>query len=372
MRPALTLAVPVVLAGALTAQTTKFYLPKGTETTSTNVYDQSYFGTSATNFPVHVQHMYALADMPQPVMVVNQLAYRRNNYYGNTIYASTQTLTLHLSHGANAPSAASSTFANNEGASKTKVFDGAITGGWPAAPYSGPNPAPFVFIIKLNAPYRVIQTLGKSLTLDYMLTARDHKTSSGSQTTMLFDAAGVDGGARASNGPSSFNCKDSAGKYNNSIGYRYPVVGGTWYVRYSNLLPNRPVVVTISGYGMPPNNGPWPIPFDLNAILGLQKGCQFQVGLDIPLWIPIMSNSSGQAQLPNITMPAGTGGVVFYDHGLVSDPQIQGGWVTTWSSRWTIGTGLGPDAATIYKTKDTGGSATGSVRSKYAMIMEGQ
>lgn len=355
-----------LLAAATHAQT--WYLPKGWETTADNNYDLSYFGASATNLPVHVQQLYAPADMPRPVIPLTKISCRRNNFYGNTIYTSSTKLSLTISHGPNAPSAASTTFASNVGTDAAKVFDGTVN--WPGAS-KGSGPAPFTFPIPFTQNFNLIQVKGKSIVFDFLLTTRDHKTSRGSQTSMLLDAAALARGTRVSNGSAPSGCRDSNGKYNNSLSYSTSGLinaGGPFQLTYRNLFPSAPVVLTLSGFGVPPNNGPWPLPINLTG-LGA-SGCTWHVGLELGAWIVLNSDASGAATL-KLVIPPGLGGVTFYDHGIVRDANANSwGWVTTWSSGWKIGSGKAPDATMVYRTQDTTGSPTGFRRTQYGMIWQ--
>ena len=71
------------------------------------------------------------------------------------------------------------------------------------------------------------------------------------------------------------------------------------------------------------------------------------------------------ARLPNVTIPAGLGGLNFYDHTLFLDQAAPGGIVVGWASKWHIGTLKGPSANMLYRTQDTGGNATGLFRQGY-------
>ncbi|MEZ5988105.1 MAG: hypothetical protein R3F30_03070 [Planctomycetota bacterium] len=158
--------------------------------------------------------------------------------------------------------------------------------------------------------------------------------------TYPLDAYSASSNTRKNNGGSWSACKFANGNYNNSISYTTGGLnnnGGTWYVRYNNLPTNTAGIATLSGFGV--NNLPhaWPLPISL-APLG-SPSCDWRVGLEMGLWIPLATGSNTYAQWPNITIPAGLGGVSFFDHAVFLDTPTstnKSGLVTTWSSEWGI------------------------------------
>jgi hypothetical protein len=355
-------ASALVMCGSLSAQTTNYVeLPKGYTKTVDKLYDY-YLLCRSSYWPMHVQYCYDLADIPTGSPIIKELAWRRNNYYSNTVPAGTVTLTVTMGHSANLPSAMSTTFANNIISTSKQVFKGTLN--FPAAP-KGTGPAPWTHMVKLAAPGHILALGGnKSLTVDIVITA-----TTGYTGTHPMEVSGPDGGGRSTNGSIYSLCKFSNGKYNSGLGYTTSGLtnaGGTWYVNYSSILPNAVGLVTLSGFGID-NKGKWPLPIDLTNLLGAPN-CKWNVGLETALWIPVTANASGSARLPNITIPPGFGGSAFYDHSLWFDKAAnKGGVVVGWSSKWYIGTGKGPSANTLYRTADKTASATGYLRKGYGM-----
>ena len=350
----------LAFAGSLTSQSYT-ELPKGYTTTVDQTYDY-YLLCRSSYWPLHVQYCYDLADIPTGSPLIKELAWRRNNYYSNSVPAGTVTMTVTMGHSANLPSAMSSTFANNIANAAKVVFKG--TANFPAAP-KATGPAPWTHKIPLIAPGHILVTTGnKSITVDIVITATTGYTS-----THTMDASGPDAGNRSNNGSIYSSCRFSNNKYNNSLSYTTGGLnnnGGTWYVQYGSILPNAPGVVTLSGFGID-NKGKWPLPIDLTTIFGAPN-CKWNVGLETGLWIPVTANASGNARLPNITIPPGFGGSAFYDHSLWFDKAAnKGGVVVGWSSKWYIGTGKGPSANTLYRTADTSNSPTGYFRQGQGM-----
>jgi hypothetical protein len=262
----------------------------------------------------------------------------------------------------NAPTAMSTTFANNLKNGVKQVFKGTMN--FPAAP-KATGPAPWTHVIKLTAPgYILASTVDKSFTVDLVVTA-----TTGYTGTHPIEAAGPDIGSRTSNPSSSSGCKFSNNKYNNSISYTTGGLtnnGGTWYVSYNSILPNAPGVMTISAFGID-NKGTWPLPIQV-PMAG--SGCKWNVGLELGLWIPVNANASGQARVPNLTIPPGLGGGAFYDHQLWLDSaNTAGPLVVGWSSKWTIGSGKTPSGNTVYRTANTANSPTGYLRKGYVPHM---
>ncbi|MEZ5988124.1 MAG: hypothetical protein R3F30_03175 [Planctomycetota bacterium] len=385
--PLLALALPA----GLTAQTTQtFAMPKGAEKTQNKIYD-SYLGYAGYDSqgntaytPIHAMEGYATSDMPIAAAKVQAVNLRRNNYYGNQIYASTTDLSIHMSTGASDPTSWSSTFASNHGTNKIQVFGSGgntKTLNWPADPYvnNGQQPVPFNLKIPLDTPFVLVQTAGKSICIDYYITKRVHTYTSGSNTYhtfLILDGDGQATGNRVSNYKNSLSgCKFNDGKYNNTISYTtggLTDAGGTWYVRYGSCPSGALGVATLSAFGV--NNLPhaWPLPIDLQAVGS--PGCYWNVGLEFGLPIPLKVDTNGYAAWPNVTIPAGLGGSSFFDQGLIFDKPTSTnkyGLVTTWSSEWQIAKSYTPECATIWKYKDTTPPATsGSFYKNRAAIIE--
>ena len=349
-------ACALTICGSLSAQAVYDELPAGYANTADKIYD--YYLLPRTSYhPLHVQYCYDSSEIGVPAAKITELSWRRNNYYSNSVPAGSVTMTVLIGMSANTPANMSSTFANNITAQQKQVFQGTVN--YPAAT-KGTGPAPYTHVLKLTTPYQWLGPAGKSFTVDMVITATTGYTTS----TYTMDAAGPDAGGRENNGSAPSTCKFSNAKYASGLGYTTSGLtntGGTWYVNYSSILPSAPGIMTISGFGLD-NKGPWPLPIDIKPLNGA-TGCFWHVGLESGIFLPLVANTSGQAQVPNITIPPGFGGKSFYDHSLWLDKAANpGGLVVGWSSKWYIGTGKGPSANTLYKTADTATSPTGSFR----------
>ncbi|MAE76337.1 MAG: hypothetical protein CMJ85_05665 [Planctomycetes bacterium] len=352
---------PTLLALALIAGTTAAQnyeeLPKGFTKTVDNAYD--YFLLPRLSYlPVHIQYAYDVNDVSVPAAPMRAVTWRRNNYYSNSVPAGSITVTVTMSHGPNAPSAMSTTFASNLSTMTTMVYTG--TANFPAAP-KATGPAPWTHAIPFARPFVFSKASGKSLVIDLVIAA-----STGYTSTHTMDAAGPARGTRTSNPRAQSTCKFSNSKYNNSLSYLTGGLtnkGGPWYVRYGSILPNAPGIATLSIFGND-NKGPWPLRIDLTP-LGA-PGCFWDVGLEMGLWVPITATASGTASWPSIQIPPGLGGLAFYDHALFLDKAANNfGFVATWSSKWSIASSLAPKANTLYMTADTNKSPTGRFRTGY-------
>ncbi|MEZ5988107.1 MAG: hypothetical protein R3F30_03080 [Planctomycetota bacterium] len=96
------------------------------------------------------------------------------------------------------------------------------------------------------------------------------------------------------------------------------------------------------------------------------------------LWIPLATGSNTYAQWPNITIPAGFGGVSFFDHAVFLDTPTStntSGLVTTWSSEWPIAKPVSGSITRIYAYNsstpvDPDNVASGSVGKNYGLMTQ--
>jgi hypothetical protein len=214
----------------------------------------------------------------------------------------------------------------------------------------------------LTAPYPYTKAGNLSLVVDIVTTALTGYANS----TYIIDASAPDAGIRFDNGSAQPQCKFSNGSHNSSLSYSIAGLnnnGGTWFVQYGGILPNAAGVAMLSLFGLD-NPGSWPLPLNL-APIGAPT-CNWHVGFDLPTFhFAITANTSGSARLQNVSLPPGFGGLEFYDQAWFLDAAAPGGLVTGWSSKWHVGTLKGPRANTLYRTADTGGSPTGTIRTGY-------
>jgi len=358
----------LLLVGAAGAQSRTFVLPKDAEKDRNSFHDMSNLGLSASSVPFHVQNGYDTAEMPVATARVMQLAYRRNQYYSNSIATSTSTMTIYMSHGPNAPASFSSTFASNEGNDRTMVFSGTVN--WPASPFTGRN-TPFEFKVPLKQTFVLIQTKGKSIVVDTTVTARTHLINASENGLILDAQAEIKSGVRTTN--ETAHCNFSNGNRNNGLGATTSGLtekGGVWQVIYGNLPPNALGVMTVSAFGKPAW-GNIRLPIDLTPIGAPQ--CTWAVGLESGVWLPFKVSSGGQGTVGKVPVPAGiTAGTSFYDGAFVVDAKANAaGIVPLWSSKWTFRQTTVVNAVTVTRSKDsTPPSPTGSLRRGQAALIE--
>ncbi len=359
MRSSLFLLPLCALAGVVAAQSTTTTIPSAADTTrptlspfwTSNVF---YSTTSTTTAPAsRSQTIIDCSDIALPGGIWRSITTRRPIGLGNANPAITTNATLVMSIATANSAASTTTFATNHGANMRTMISGNIN--LPAAANQATWPSPWLTSFPFSAPFVFQNLTGGSLVIDLT------QVQATGQTSWYVEYSTPDLGGRGNNGNPPSTCKFSSNTYNSGLGYTTGGLnpnGGNWYVNYSGLLPNAVGVVALSAYGMD-NKGPWPLPIDLTG-LGA-PGCNWYVGLEIGFLGALTANASGSATMPNITIPAGLGGTAFYDHTLWLDPAANAaGLVVGWSSKWSIGTGLGSPSAFIYATGNSHTNAAGT------------
>ncbi len=354
------------LAGAQTSRS--FVVPSALEKGRGNSY--FYYLTwysSLSMHPVHVQLIYDVKDIKVPAALLREMYFRRSSYVGNENYLSKAVMDVNLSMGPNSPAGATAAFKSNVGANPVNVFKGTVN--LPNTKYvRPPSLPPWNVKIVFTKPFPYISVKGKSLVVDVTCTSfTPLGTRKGS---WYMDMLVPPPGKRSSNPAPQPRCRFSNGKYNNSISHRNPVLGGTWYVRYNNVLPNTSGFGAIGNAGAKGKWGPFTLPFDLGP-LGA-PGCSWNV--KVLFTVALTSNASGSASWPSIPIPNNPvlAGASFYDHAALLDPKANAlGIVTTWSSKWTIGGGATPPGCIVYKYRDsTPPSPTGYLRPGNAVAVK--
>lgn len=356
---------PIQILPLLALASTSFaqiVIPSAAATTKPNPLawnSNIFYSTTSTTtaHDSHTQSIYDVNDISTPAGVWNSLAVRRPVGLGNSNAAFTTTATVKLSVGPNAPTAASTTFANNLGASVTTVINGPIS--LPAANNQATWPAPWQTPFAFSVPFVYAKAAGAGLVIDIL------QVGNTGTAIWYLEATGPDNGSRAENGGPQSTCKFSNGNYNSGLGYTPPRVGGSWYLSYSSILPNAVGFGAIGGAGVGGNWGSFTLPIDLGQFGA--TGCKWSVSADFT--VPLTASATGSAAWTTIPIPnnPSLGGGVFYDHAAFIDLAANSfGIVTTWSSKWTVGTGIGAPACTVgitgnsAQTSLTGSLAQGS------------
>ena len=364
----LTVALGFLITQAAAQTTGSFVVPSALEKGRGNSYFYYLTWYSSTPMqPVHVQLIYDVKDIKVPAALLREMYFRRSSYVGNENYPYKAAMDITLSMGPNPPAGANPTFKNNIGGNPVNVFKGTVN--LPNTKYvPPPNLPPWNVKIVFTKPFPYISVKGKSLVVDATCTAY---TSLGTKSgSWYMDMLIPPPGKRVSNPSAQPSCKFSNGKYNNSISHRNPVLGGVWYVRYNNVLPNTSGFGALGNVGAKGKWGPFTLPFDLGP-LGA-PGCSWSV--NVLITVALTSNSSGSASWPSIPVPNNPvlAGASFYDHAALLDPKANAlGIVTTWSSKWTIGGGFTPPGSIVYKYRDTTPpSPTGNLRTGNAVAVK--
>ncbi|MCC6671184.1 MAG: hypothetical protein IT458_08985 [Planctomycetes bacterium] len=328
------------------AATTK---PGGSSWTSNVFYSTS---STTTAHASRSQSIYDVNDIAALAATWNSLQYRRPHGLGNVNPTCTTTAVIVLSVSANAPSAASSTFATNTGATPITVFNGTLNLLTASNPPSWP--APWEAPIPFSAPFPYARAMGASLVIDI------NQSNNSATTAWYLEFTPRDLGARATNGTIPSQCKFSNGSYNSSLSYNTPYVGSTWRVTYGSILPNAIGTAAIGAQGVGGSYGGLTLPIDLTPFGA--PNCQWKV--DIMYSVPLTASATGSASWPTLSIPnsPALGGQNFYDDALWLDPAANPwGVVTSWSSKWTIGTNTGAPAAMVYATGNSAGNPTGTL-----------
>jgi hypothetical protein len=346
----------LILAASLAAQAVTIPSAAATQRpTSSTFYNSSvFFSTSSTTTPhdSRTQLIYSTADITVPAGIWNSIAFRRPTGLGNanTLFTANAVITASVSQ--NAYTAMTTTFATNHGTNVITLLSGQISlpnstnpPTWPAA---WETPFPF------TTPLPYARPMGQSLVIDL------HQTNNSGTTPWYVEAQYPDTGTRVNNPPGAqSNCRFSNNSYNSAIGYRLPAVGGSWTLNYQGGLPTG--LMGVGALGAQGAGGMWAgqtLPFTL-ALWGAPN-CSWGVSAD---FTQPLTSTTNIYQWPTYNIPndPNLGGQSFYDHALFVDPGANpAGWVTTWSSKWTIGTNKGSPAAIVFATGANAANPTGT------------
>ncbi|MCA8971351.1 MAG: hypothetical protein KDC95_16280 [Planctomycetes bacterium] len=131
-------------------------------------WDQTDYFLAPPRAPARVQYAYALRDFGRSTALIRGLSFLKPHYTSQIDRPPySQQVTFALSHVSFAPTAMSTTHANNVGKDNTVVFSGWLN--WPADAWR--NPPRFIAHIPLIRPFVVDVSKGRSLILDANTTA---------------------------------------------------------------------------------------------------------------------------------------------------------------------------------------------------------
>jgi hypothetical protein len=360
-----TFVTAVLAATPLLAQTT--IVPSAVATKSPGYYTAYFFyGTTSTSIKneSRTQTLYDAADVSSTVRSWSNMEFRRPQELGNQNAATSGTMKLTLSSSTTAYTAASPTFASNTGTPATTVFNGTIN--LPARNRGTSWPDPWETAVPFTSPWLYIPMTGGSLVVE------NEFSGSTSMAAWYVENGRAEVGTRVTN--LSGCSAHSDGGRNNSISHRNPVLGGSWYVYYNSMPSNVPSlaasfqIIAVGGVGSSQWGMTLPIP--LSTLFLPSNGCSLAVQDQIRVPMTYLPSTAGPNRgslrgptvpIPNIPTLAG---VSFFDQGVCTDtnattnaPEIY----MTWSSKWTIGSGLGNPVAMVYRSGDNS-QPSGSVR----------
>ena len=363
------LPVPLLLAAAVGAQSTIVPSAHATKPPDHSPFYIAYvfYSTSSATTPhdSHSQLIYDMNDIAAPAAVWNSMDVRRpsknssNTTLGNSNPACTTNATIMVSMSSTGIGSVTNTFASNHGAMPTTVFNGPLS--LPARPSQSTWPAPWENI-PFSTPLVFVNIPNGTLVVDVMQTGNTGTSS------WYLEAQTPFTGDRITNGGSASSCKFSNGKYNSGLSYRRPLLGGTWYVQYNNLLPNVMGFAWLGAQGAGGSYAGLPLPIDLGPFGA--TGCRISASAD---YIIPLTATGTSAKWPTINIPnnPSLGGASFYDHSLWLDPAANAfGVVTGWSSQWVIGDNLGAPAALLYAAGSSAANPTGSLQNGTGVTLQ--
>ncbi len=338
--------------------------PVGTPWYTANV----FYSTSSTTVPhdSRTQMMYATSDIAVPAGVWNSMDVRRpgqnaaNSYLGNNNPATTTNLVLTISVSPTALAGMTTTFATNHGPTPLTVFNGPLN--LPARTGTNVWPQPWENI-PFTTPMVYVGIPGGTLVVDAT------QTGNAATTPWYLEGQFPKNGLRDNNGSAPSSCRFSNNNYNNSLSHTNPRIGATWRVTYNSLLPNVSGFAWIGGQGVGGNYGGLTLPIDLGP-LGA-PGCTVNASVDYA--IGLTASATGSAGWPVIPVPnnPSLSGQSFFDHSLWLDSAANAfGVVVGWSSKWTIGDGLGAPAALLSATGANAVNPTGSIARETGITLQ--
>ncbi len=317
-----------------------------------------FYSTTSVAVPhdSRAQMMYATSDIPVPAGLWTSMDIRRpgqnasNSWLGNDNPPATTNLVLTISVTATPLSGLTDTFANNHGPSPITVRSGPLN--LPARPGTNVWPQPWENI-PFSTPMLYVGTPGGTLVVDLM------QTNNSSTSPWFLEAQLRKEGMREDNGTLSNPCQFGRGNSNNRINFTSPQLGGNWRVTYHNLMTGTSGFAWIGSQGIGGSYGGWPLPIDLGP-LGA-PGCNVRASVDFVVGLTAVGASATWPNVPIPNDPSLTG-KTFFDHSLWMDSSANAfGGVVGWSSKWTIGDGIGAPAALLSAVGVNATNVTGTL-----------
>jgi hypothetical protein len=374
--PLLVCTVLSVAAG-LAAQVGRI-VPAMSRTKDPGYYDYfCFYGTTSTTTKneSHAQYLYDSADVGGAA-VWNSITWRRPHYISNTNNVTMFNMTIIMSNSPAKWNAPSSVWKANHGTStsgtppKTVLNNAKVS--LPKNSRGTKWPEPWLPAIPISvfvhAPVK-----GGSLVIETINTGNSLKRS------YYIEGHQPDNGQRLSNGGSGGCRNHSDGNYNNSIGYRMPKIGGSWYITHYSMPANEPNmkrslnIIGVQGVGGTAFGRKLPIPI---TTLGFLDICKVRAGVlanDLVIaqgmtYTTSTTKGRGQLRSPTVNIPNDPklGGVVFYQQPFCGDKKL-GNYdqiYMGWPSKWIIGSGKGPLGSTVYRTGNNA-ATSGFVRNGY-------
>ncbi|MHC4854569.1 MAG: hypothetical protein ACYTF5_21410 [Planctomycetota bacterium] len=384
MRTPLLVCTALAVAAGLAAQAGRV-VPSASATKDPNYYDYyATYGTTSTTTKNdgRGQYIYDSGDVGGAA-VWTSIAWRRPHYISNTNKLTTFNMTIIMSNSPVKYNAPSATFKANHGTStagtppKTVLNNAKISlpansrgTSWPE-PWFTPIPISVFVYVPMKGGSLVIECIGSNNSQNATYYCEGHKP---------------DTGQRISNGPSGGCQYHSDGKphWNSSISYRFPVIGGTWYVDHGNMPSNVPNmkrslnIIGLQGIGGTAFGKKLPIPI---TTLGFLDVCKTRAGVlanDLVITQPMTYTPNttalgrGRLRSPTVNIPNDPklGGVTFYQQPICADKPI-GNYdqiYMGWPSKWIVGTGTGPLGSVVYRVGDNT-QTSGFVRNGYGRTM---
>jgi len=370
----------LAITTGLAAQTAGKVVPSASATTNPGYWDTyATYGTTATTFnnEGRAQYLYDSADVGDAT-VWKSIAWRRPQLLGNPNAATTFSMTIIMSNSPVAYNAPSSTFTANHGTKasgtpaqtvlNTQVsLPGNSRGGtWPE-----PWLTAFPISVFVHAPVK-----GGSLVIECISTDNSQKR------IYYCEGHQLDIGKRVTTVNACWSHSD--GGRNDNLGYRLPVIGGSWFANYANMPSNEPNlkkslnIIGLNGPGQTAFGKTLPIPINTLGFLDICANNAGGLANDLVLVQPLTYTTStvgpsrGALRSPTVNIPNDPklGGVSFFAQAFCTDKPLNGydQIYMGWGSEWTIGSNTGPKGSVVYRSGNNA-SATGVIRNGYGRTM---